>query len=58
MGLEILDWLSTGLKCLLKRSLSRSWVVAWNGNEVCPPDMHWQVRQFFPHEYEPGGWLC
>ena len=26
--------------------------------EVCPSDMYLQVRQFFPHGYEPRGWLC
>ena len=32
--------------------------VEWNVYEVCPSDMYLQVRQFFPHEYEPQGWLC
>ena len=31
--------------------------VAWNVYEVCPSDMYLQVRQFFPHGYEPRGWL-
>ena len=26
--------------------------------EVCPSDMCLQVNQFFPHGYEPRGWLC
>ena len=26
--------------------------------EVCPSDMCLQVKQFFPHGYEPRGWLC
>ena len=26
--------------------------------EVCPSDMYLQVRQFYPHGYEPRGWLC
>ena len=32
--------------------------VEWNVYEVCPSDMYLQVRQFFPHGYEPRGWLC
>ena len=32
--------------------------VEWNVYEVCPPDMHLQVSQFFPHRFEPRGWLC
>ena len=26
--------------------------------EACPTDMYLQVNQFFPHGYEPRGWLC
>ena len=32
--------------------------VAWNVYEVGQSDMYLQVRQFFPHGYEPWGWLC
>ena len=32
--------------------------VEWNLYEVCPSDMYLPVRQFFPHGYEPRGWLC
>ena len=32
--------------------------VAWNVHEFCPSAMYLQVRQFFPHGYEPQGWLC
>ena len=32
--------------------------VAWNVYDVCPSDMYLQVRQFFPHGYDPWGWLC
>ena len=31
--------------------------VAWNVYDVCPSDVYLQVRQFFPHGYEPQGWL-
>ena len=31
--------------------------VAWNVYEVCPSDMYLQVRKFFPHGYDPWGWL-
>ena len=31
--------------------------VAWNVYEVCLSDMYLQVGQFFPHGYEPQGWL-
>ena len=30
----------------------------WNVHEVFRSDKYLQVRQFFPHEYEPRGWLC
>ena len=32
--------------------------VEWNLYDVCPSDMYFQVRQFFPHGYERRGWLC
>ena len=32
--------------------------VELNVYEVCPSDMYLQERQFFPHGYEPRGWLC
>ena len=32
--------------------------VELNVYEVCPSDTYLHVRQFFPHGYEPQGWLC